>query len=367
MSDFQMKGESSKPQDLLGAESSHTSPLHTRGDASGRRVFDRWQVPSPLPIPREFNPATGAYAVGIDGHYFVRVGVRTAPREAESCQFVALSVSHADGDEHVEHCGFAAPEALIPREALTAHPQPAHPQPAHQQPAHQQPAHQQTGVLLHLRAGDEIRVELLPDPGPALLGAHAAPAPLANAGQAAMPIPAWVRGKMAPMAAAAAAEGPEPPQPLTQPQSQPLPQPRAQPQQSSAPALPLRVSVHLSVELAMRKRKRSADLDEDEDERVAARAKLRAARGRKAAVAAAGGRAGSAGAPTTQPASSDPSRDEDASGSGSATGSATEWSEGFSSDDEARQAARPPPRVRRVARRLDRATFSAPAPAVDEL
>ena len=78
------------------------------------------------------------------------------------------------------------------------------------------------------------------------------------------------------------------------------------------------LSVSLRVELAMRKRKRVADLDDlDEKEAEAAAA---AKRKRGAAELEEG------------------------------TGSSTEWSEGFSSDDEAKRRARPPKKVRALAR-----------------
>ena len=88
------------------------------------------------------------------------------------------------------------------------------------------------------------------------------------------------------------------------------------------------MSVSLRVELAMRKRKRAedlADLDEQEAEAAA----------RAAAKAVAKRKRGALAAP-----------DEEEEG----TGSDTEWSEGFSSDDEARRQARPPKRVRALAR-----------------
>ena len=78
------------------------------------------------------------------------------------------------------------------------------------------------------------------------------------------------------------------------------------------------LSVSLRIELAMRKRKRVADLDDlDEKEAEAAAA---AKRKRGAAELEDG------------------------------TGSSTEWSEGFSSDDEAKRRARPPKKVRALAR-----------------
>ena len=78
------------------------------------------------------------------------------------------------------------------------------------------------------------------------------------------------------------------------------------------------LSVSLRIELAMRKRKRVADLDDlDEKEAEAAAA---AQRKRGAAELEEG------------------------------TGSSTEWSEGFSSDDEAKRRARPPKKVRALAR-----------------
>ena len=78
------------------------------------------------------------------------------------------------------------------------------------------------------------------------------------------------------------------------------------------------LSVSLRIELAMRKRKRVADLDDlDEKEAEAAAA---AQRKRGAAELEDG------------------------------TGSSTEWSEGFSSDDEAKRRARPPKKVRALAR-----------------
>ena len=84
------------------------------------------------------------------------------------------------------------------------------------------------------------------------------------------------------------------------------------------------LSVSLRIELAMRKRKRVADLDDlDEKEAEAAAA---AQRKRGAAELEEG------------------------------TGSSTEWSEGFSSDDEAKRRARPPKKVRaltRAARKLE--------------
>lgn len=99
-----------------------------------------------------------------------------------------------------------------------------------------------------------------------------------------------------------------------------------------AAAGPVGMRVHLSVELAMRKRKRAADLEEDEEEeRLASAQRRRAARQRSAAGL--GGHA-------------------DADDGSSHTGSDTEWSDGFSSDNEERRAARPPRRVRRVARQL---------------
>ena len=78
------------------------------------------------------------------------------------------------------------------------------------------------------------------------------------------------------------------------------------------------LSVSLRIELAMRKRKRVADLD-DLDEKEAETA---AAAQRKRGAAEL----------------------EDG------TGSSTEWSEGFSSDDEAKRRARPPKKVRALAR-----------------
>jgi len=78
------------------------------------------------------------------------------------------------------------------------------------------------------------------------------------------------------------------------------------------------LSVSLRIELAMRKRKRVADLD-DLDEKEAEAAAV-AQRKRGAAELEEG------------------------------TGSSTEWSEGFSSDDEAKRRARPPKKVRALAR-----------------
>ena len=79
------------------------------------------------------------------------------------------------------------------------------------------------------------------------------------------------------------------------------------------------LSVSLRIELAMRKRKRVADLD-DLDEKEAEMAAAAAQRKRGAAELEDG------------------------------TGSSTEWSEGFSSDDEAKRRARPPKKVRALAR-----------------
>ena len=84
------------------------------------------------------------------------------------------------------------------------------------------------------------------------------------------------------------------------------------------------LSVSLRIELAMRKRKRVADLDDLDEKEAEAAATAR----RKRAAAEV---------------------DDE-------TGSDTEWSEGFSSDDEAKRARRPPKKVRalaRAARELD--------------
>ncbi|KAG8461011.1 hypothetical protein KFE25_010762 [Diacronema lutheri] len=93
-------------------------------------------------------------------------------------------------------------------------------------------------------------------------------------------------------------------------------------------ALPGCARAQLSVELVMRKRKRAADLEEDEADERAARIERRAARAtRRRASTAPGGARGASGDSSSE-----------------RTGSDTEWSDGFSSDDEARRAARSAPR-----------------------
>ena len=86
------------------------------------------------------------------------------------------------------------------------------------------------------------------------------------------------------------------------------------------------LSVSLRIELAMRKRKRVADLDDLDEKEAEAAAAAQRKRKRGAAELEEG------------------------------TGSSTEWSEGFSSDDEAKRRARPPKKVRaltRAARKLE--------------
>lgn len=79
-------------------------------------------------------------------------------------------------------------------------------------------------------------------------------------------------------------------------------------------------SVSLRVQLAMRKKKRAEDLADLDEQEAEAAARAAAKRKRQA-----------------------PGEEE-------GTGSETEWSEGFSSDDDARRQARPPKRVRALAR-----------------
>eukprot|EP00964_Phaeocystis_antarctica_P087732 scaffold55745_cov66-Phaeocystis_antarctica.AAC.2 len=86
------------------------------------------------------------------------------------------------------------------------------------------------------------------------------------------------------------------------------------------------LSVSLRIELAMRKRKRVADLDDLDEKEAEAAAAAQRKRKRGATELEEG------------------------------TGSSTEWSEGFSSDDEAKRRARPPKKMRvlaRAARKLE--------------
>lgn len=222
-----------RPQDLRSAVSSR---LSQQDDAL---LFARWGVDA-ASCPREFNPITGTYTVGVDGHYLLRAVITQTNSDAREPAFVVLVVKFASGDEHVEHIGKNS-----------------------------------GGTLLHLRAGAVVSLRLLPPP------AFFAPD---NPG----------------------------------------------------------MRVELSIELAMRKRKRAADLEEDADEERSARAERRASRAKQRRLA-----------------------EEDEGGSSrSGTGSDTEWSSGFESDDDARRAARPPPRMRRVARRLGQTNLS-PAADVD--
>jgi len=82
------------------------------------------------------------------------------------------------------------------------------------------------------------------------------------------------------------------------------------------------LSVSLRIELAMRKRKRVADLDDLDEKEAEAAAVAQRKRGQKRGAA----------------------------GLEDGTGSSTEWSEGFSSDDDAKRRARPPKKVRALAR-----------------
>lgn len=82
------------------------------------------------------------------------------------------------------------------------------------------------------------------------------------------------------------------------------------------------LSVSLRIELAMRKRKRVADLDDLDEKEAEAAAAAQRKRGQKRGAA----------------------------GLEDGTGSSTEWSEGFSSDDDAKRRARPPKKVRALAR-----------------
>lgn len=108
------------------------------------------------------------------------------------------------------------------------------------------------------------------------------------------------------------------------------------------PARPLAGPVRLAISLAMRMRCREPEglLDEGEGEGEGEGG----GRGASRKADAKRRRGGGAASPSSAPE----------------TGSDTEWSEGFSSDDEATRRERPPPKVRRLARAARAVSLDAP-------
>ena len=106
------------------------------------------------------------------------------------------------------------------------------------------------------------------------------------------------------------------------------------------PARPLAGPVRLAISLAMRMRCREPEglLDEGEGEDEGG------GRGASRKADAKRRRGGGAASPSSAPE----------------TGSDTEWSEGFSSDDDATRRERPPPKVRRLARAARAVSLDAP-------
>ena len=178
--------------------SAHLSTLAADSNSSGsgsqtaRRVFSRY-VPAarggggsaPRALCGDFSASTGVYRVSVDGHFLIRASLLLPTvAAARICSRVAVIISSGD--------------ALFER-------------------AEQLPSGGDLALLLHLRRGDCVSVQLLPSPA-------IESDPLATADES-------------------------PPR---------------------APAEP--IEVRFAVELAMRKRKREASSDEDEAEGGGARA-----------------------------------------------------------------------------------------------
>lgn len=184
---------SSREQDLVPVVSTHLRTLDDHCSASGsgsdaaRLIFARYEPEANRVrvLCREFNPSTGVYRVSVDGHFLIRASLLAhAAAPARIRSRIAVIVSHACGDS---------------------------------ERAEQLPSGGALALLLHLRTGDCVSVQLLPSP-------------------------ASVND---PLATASESPSAEPAEPTT---------------------------ARFSVELAMRKRKRESSSDEDESERSAARA-----------------------------------------------------------------------------------------------
>lgn len=204
---------SDRAQDLEPVVSTHLSTLAADSGVPGsgsetvRRVFSRYvcdnldnsperERGSGCTAPRspcaDFNPSTGVYRVSVDGHFLIRASLLLpAAAAARICSRVAMIISPARGDY---------------------------------ERAEQLPSGGDLALLLHLRCGDCVSVQLLPSPA-------IESDPLATASES-------------------------PLRELAEP-----------------------TNVRLSVELAMRKRKREASSDEDEAAEGSAARAPRAARG----------------------------------------------------------------------------------------
>jgi hypothetical protein len=135
---------SSRDQDLAPVVSAHLSALDGSSSVldAARLVFSRYAPAArvggarvggaPRALCGDFDPATGVYRVSVDGHFVVRASLLLhAAAAARICSRVAVIIAHARGD-------FERAEQL--------------------------PSGGSVALLLHLRRGDCVSVQLLPRP-----------------------------------------------------------------------------------------------------------------------------------------------------------------------------------------------------------